>query len=222
MLFSDSTPDNAFLTALDTGTKHLAKHDPILQTVIAEHGPCTIRPHTDYYVSLLSAIIGQQLSVKASDTILRRFLALYENLPPTPEQIMHTDTETLRGIGISYAKITYIKDLAAHCIDGSLDLEHISQLENHAIIQELTAVKGIGVWSAHMFLIFCLGRLDILPVGDLGVRKAMQQLYDFAALPSPSEMEAIAEKYAWQPYASIACWYLWRSLENTPVERVSI
>jgi DNA-3-methyladenine glycosylase II len=164
---------------------------------------------------LIDAIISQQLSVKAGDTILRRFQALFGGRMPTPQEILATSTDTIRSIGASRAKAAYIKDLAEHISDGRLDLDHLSTLPNEEIIRELTAVKGLGVWSAHMFLIFSVGRLDILPVGDLGIRRAVMQLYGLPAMPAAAAIEAIAQKNDWHPYESVASWYLWRSLENS-------
>lgn len=194
--------------------QHLAQNDPILASVIARHGDCQITPHTDYYRQLVRAIIGQQLSVKAASTIYQRFIDLFGGSMPTPEQILVIDTESLRQIGCSYSKAAYIKDLAQHILTGTLDLTHIVTLPNDTVIEQLVAVKGIGEWSAHMFMIFSLGRLDILPTGDLGVRKAMMQLYDLPELPKPAKMHEIALTHGWTPYQSIASWYMWQSLDN--------
>jgi DNA-3-methyladenine glycosylase II len=161
---------------LDKAILHLAKNDALLADVIKLYGPCTITPHTDYYRELLDSIVSQQLSVKAASTIFGRFLGLYGGATPTPEQILNTPHEDIRAVGCSNAKARYIRDLAQHIYDGRLDLNHIATLPNEAIITQLTAVKGIGEWSAHMFLIFSLGRLDVLPTGDLGIRKGMQKL----------------------------------------------
>ncbi len=203
-----------FTRQLAAGCQHLTKQDARLAPIISRTGPCLLAPHTDYYGSLVDAIISQQLSVKAGDTILARFKDLYDGKLPTPEQILATDIETMRNLGASYAKANYIQDLARHIIDGRLDLTHIASLPNDDIIKQLIAVKGIGEWSTHMFMIFSLGRLDILPVGDLGIRKAVQNVYKLKALPSPAEINAIAKANHWQPYATIASWYLWRSLEQ--------
>lgn len=203
-----------FNQQLETAQKHLADNDPQLDFIIAKYGHCTIAPHTNYYEELISSIISQQLSVKAASTIWQRFIALYDNKTPSPEQIIATDVETIRGVGASYAKANYIKDLALHILDGKLDLAHIATLDNETVIAQLTAVKGIGEWSAHMFMIFCLGRLNILPWGDLGVRKSMQEVYELSALPSKAEMIAVAKENNWAPYESVASWYLWKNLDN--------
>jgi DNA-3-methyladenine glycosylase II len=194
--------------------KHLASNDVVLAALIARYGDCTIKPHKDYYPELVSSIISQQLSVKAASTIYNRFLELCGGKLPTPEFLLTVPAESLRQIGCSYAKASYIHDLAQHIIDGRLDLDHISTLPNEEVIKQLVAVKGIGEWSAHMFMIFSLGRLDILPTGDLGVRKAVQQQYCLAELSTPAEMKEIAAKNNWAPYESVASWYLWRSLDN--------
>jgi DNA-3-methyladenine glycosylase II len=207
---------NNWLEALTLAEHHLKKADPVLAQLIEQHGPCQLKPHTDYYRQLVRSIIGQQLSVKAASTIYQRFLDLFGGSMPTPEEIMLADTEILRKIGCSYSKASYIKDLAQHIIDGTLDLDHIATLPNPIVIEQLVAVKGIGEWSAHMFMMFSLGRLDILPTGDLGIRKAMMILYDLPALPTPAAMHELALTHGWAPYQSIASWYLWRSLDNEP------
>ena len=205
---------STFQTSLKAANTHLKANDIVLKIVINKYGNCTITPHTNYYEELAGSIISQQLSVKAAATIWNRFLALYGGNMPTPEQIITTDIDAIRGVGASYAKARYIQDLAFHILDGKLDLAHIATLPNETVIEQLTAVKGIGEWSAHMFMIFSLGRLDVLPWGDLGVRKSMQQLYNLPTLPNKSEMIAVAEQHNWHPYESVAAWYLWKNLDN--------
>jgi DNA-3-methyladenine glycosylase II len=201
-------------TKLQKAQAHLTLHDPILAELIARFGDCKLKPHTDYYGELVSAIIGQQLSEKAGATIYKRFLTLFDGKLPTPEQILATHTEAIRGIGCSYSKAGYMKDLAQHIIDGRLDLADIATLPNNIVIEQLVAVKGIGEWSAHMFMMFSLGRLDILPTGDLGIRKAVMNLYGLPGLPKPPVMHEIALTHGWTPYQSVASWYLWKSLDN--------
>lgn len=200
--------------SLRAAEKQLAATDPVMAQLIARFGRCKIVPHTDYYGELVSAIIGQQLSEKAGATIYKRFLTLFDDKLPSPEQIVAIDTEAVRGIGCSYSKVGYMKDLAQHIIDGRLDLAHISTLPNDEVIRQLVAVKGIGEWSAHMFMMFGLGRLDILPTGDLGIRKGMMMQYGLQELPKPASMHKIAQENGWSPYQSIASWYLWQSLDN--------
>jgi len=194
----------------------LAGHDEVLAPVIEAYGPCTLAPHTDYYQELVEAIIGQQLSVKAAAKIRERFLALFGGTFPSPEAILDMDPERLRGVGFSGAKVKYVRDLAEHVADGRIKFDRIDQQTNDEIIQELTAVKGIGGWTAHMFLMFCVGRLDILATGDLGIRSGTQKLYGLETLPSPPELREIALQRSWTPYESVACWYIWRSLDNMP------
>lgn len=205
---------SSFQTSLIAAISHLKTNDAILNSVIEKYGACTITPHTNYYEELAGSIISQQLSVKAAATIWQRFLAMYGGIMPTPEQIIATDIEAIRNVGASYAKARYIQDLAFHILDGKLDLAHIATLPNETVIEQLTAVKGIGEWSAHMFMIFSLGRLDVLPWGDLGVRKSMQELYALHSLPNKSEMIAVSEQHKWHPYESVAAWYLWKNLDN--------
>ncbi len=195
---------------------HLRTNDPHLAPVIARHGLCTVEPHTNYYQSLVRSIVGQQLSVKAAATIFDRFLTLFEDVFPTPEQLLEKDTEILRSVGLSYSKANYIHDLAQHVVDGRVRFDHLPSLSNDEIVAELTDVKGIGEWTVHMFLMFCMGRQDVLPVGDLGIKNGMRALYGLDHTPSPDEMRAIAAKYQWHPYESIASWYVWRFLDNAP------
>ncbi|HSX43590.1 MAG TPA: DNA-3-methyladenine glycosylase [Candidatus Saccharimonadales bacterium] len=196
--------------------EYLAKTDPVLAPVIAAHGLCTIRPNEDYYQELVDAIISQQLSVHAARSIEQRFRALFGGRFPAPDEILSKDVETLRGIGFSRAKASYVLDLAQHIVDGKVRFDHLDRLSNEAVIAELTAVKGIGVWTAHMFLMFCMGRTDVLPVGDLGIRNGIRKLYGFADAPTPDQITELARAHGWHPYESIASWYIWQSLDNTP------
>lgn len=193
---------------------HLTKHDPLLAAVIARIGLCTITPHRNYYESLVGSIISQQLSVKAADTIEKRFVSLFSDTFPAPEQIISKDIEELRQVGLSYQKARYIRDLAEHVISGQVRFDHLDSLTNDEIIAELTAVKGIGVWTVHMFLMFCMGRTDILATGDLGIKNGIKKLYDLPVLPSPLEVEELAKEKNWYPYQTFACWYIWQSLDN--------
>ena len=195
---------------------HLSKADKKLAPVIAASGPFRIKPHTDYYGELVGSIVGQQLSTKAAATIWQRVLTLFGGQMPTPQQLIKVDDQKLRDAGLSWAKVRYVKDLAEHVLDKRLDLEHIATIPNEQVIEQLTAVKGIGEWSAHMFMMFGLGRLDILPVGDLGIRKAAMQLYKLDKIPNPAAIITIANKNKWHPYESVASWYLWQSLDNNP------
>ena len=208
-----------FAQQLRTAEAHLIKHDKKLAPIIKTSGPCRLKPHTDHYGELVGSIVGQQLSAVAAGTIWRRVLDLFSGRMPSPEELMKIDDQKLRDVGLSWAKVRYVKDLARHVLDGQLDLKHISKMPNEQVIEQLTAVKGIGEWSAHMFMMFGLGRLDILPVGDLGVRKAVMNLYGLAEMPDPARMVTIATENGWHPYESVASWYLWQSLDNNPQKK---
>ena len=203
-------------TELQRAAEHLAKQDPILMPVIARAGLSSITPHQNYYWELIDSIISQQLSVKAATSIEKRFQALFGVEFPEPAAILAKSVEELRTAGLSGAKANYIRDLAEHVLDGRLKFDHLGTLSNEEIIAELTAVKGIGEWTAHMFLIFCMGRLDVLANGDLGIRNGVRALYGFPDVPSPLEVKEVAEAHHWHPYESVACWYIWHSLDNKP------
>lgn len=208
----------SFSQKLRQAEVYLSKADGELAPIIKQSGPCRIKPHSDHYGELVSGIVGQQLSTKAAATIWKRVLDLFGGQMPTPQQLIAMDADKIRACGVSYPKIGYMKDLAAHILDKRLDLAHISTMPNEQLIEQLTAVKGIGDWSAHMFMMFGLGRLDILPVGDLGIRKAMMRLYKLKEMPDPAMCAKIANRNRWHPYESVACWYLWQSLDNPPKE----
>lgn len=193
------------------------RSDIKLAPIIAQYGVCPIRAHKEYYRALVGEIIGQQLSVKAAASIRKRFELLFGDTFPEPEAILQKSVEELRSVGLSNAKAKYIQDLALHILDGKLQFNHLDDLSNEAVILELTDVKGIGEWTAHMFLMFCMGRSDILAYGDLGIRNAVKRLYELDHAPSPQEVAEIAKKNQWHPFETIACWYLWQSLENMPV-----
>jgi DNA-3-methyladenine glycosylase II len=169
----------------------------------------------DYYGALVRAIVGQQLSVSAARAIYGRLTDRYGGRPPTPQQILDDDPEALRvAAGLSHAKVRFLRSLAEHVLSGELELARLDDLDDAQVTAELTAVKGIGPWSADMFLMFQLERPDVLPVGDLGIRRAFERAYALPGLPEPAEMERIAEP--WRPYRTLACRYLWRSLQNEP------
>ena len=202
---------------LKQAAQHLADNDPKLAPIIASAGLASYEPHQDYYRALGDSIIGQQLSVKAAASIKRKFRDLFDGSFPEPEAILTRSVEELRAVGFSRAKAAYIQDLAQHIIDGRIRFNRLAEQSNQEIITELTAVKGIGEWTVHMFLMFCVGRLDVLAYGDLGTRTAIKNIYGFASLPTKQEVEKIAQDNNWHPYESVACWYLWRSLENSPL-----
>lgn len=209
----------AFTESLRAAEAYLAKADKKLAPIIAASGPCRLQPHSDHYGELVGSIVGQQLSTAAAATIWKRVLGLFEGKMPKPEQLVKIQDQKLRDVGLSWAKVRYVKDLAEHILDGRLDLVHIATMPNDQLIEQLTAVKGIGTWSAHMFMMFGLGRLDILPVGDLGIRKGVQLVYGLADLPTPEQIITIANKNNWHPYESVACWYLWQALDNNPAPK---
>jgi DNA-3-methyladenine glycosylase II len=197
----------------------LRKADPVMRTVIDEVGSVgdffAGRP-TDHYGTLVRSIVGQQLSTRAAASIYARLLERFGGRAPTPKEVLADDPEALRtAAGLSHAKVRYLRSLAEHVRDGSLALDRLPDLPDDEVIAELTAVKGIGVWSAHMFLMFHLRRPDVLPVGDLGIRRAVKIHYELAELPTPGELTEIAEP--WRPHRTLACIYLWRSLQATPV-----
>lgn len=195
---------------------HLTEADPILARVINSTDELpTFEPHTNYYQALVESIISQQLSVKAAASIEKRFYALFDGIP-SPEELVTTDIERLRGAGLSRPKARYIQDLGTRVIDGTVVFETLSELTNDQIVDELTKVKGIGEWTVHMFLMFCMGRLDVLPVGDLGIRNGIQKLYKLPALPDAETVRAVAAQNGWSPYESVASWYIWHSLDNAP------
>ncbi|MBS1791044.1 MAG: DNA-3-methyladenine glycosylase 2 family protein [Acidobacteria bacterium] len=213
--FSILSKLDSFVEELTKAERTLARRDKRLGAFIKRYGACAIRPHTRYFHTLVGSIISQQLSTKAADTIHKRFLALYTpTRTPRPEQILATPDDALRACGMSFSKISYIKDIAAKTGDGTLKFNRLSKMTDDEIIAMLTQVKGIGVWTVHMFLIFSLGRMDVLPVGDLGVRRGIQLAYGFDQLPNAEEIERVATENGWRPYCSVASWYLWRSLEN--------
>jgi DNA-3-methyladenine glycosylase II len=168
----------------------------------------------DAYGTLIRSITGQQLSTKAAATIYGRLTELYDGQTPTPQQIIETDPQQLRAVGLSGAKAAYLRDLAEHIVDGDLPIDGLAALSDEEVYDVLIAVKGLGRWTVDMFLMFHLGRPDVLPVGDLGIRRAMQIRYGMKDLPKPSQMEQIAD--AWRPHRTLACLYLWESLDNRP------
>lgn len=196
----------------------LGRSDPALVPVITQYGLCPIRPHNEYYRALVGEIIGQQLSVKAAASIRKRFEQLFDDTFPDPKAILQKSVEELRTAGLSNSKAVYIRDLAQHIIGGKLHFDHLDTLSNEEVTAELTDVKGIGEWTAHMFQMLCMGRSDILAYGDLGIRNAVKKLYNLEHVPTPQEVSEIATKNQWYPYETIACWYLWQSLENMPTQ----
>ena len=201
---------------LKSGAEHLKQADPALRIVIKSAPLPTFTPHTKYYQELVESIISQQLSVKAASTILKRFKELFSSDFPSPEEILDQDIETFRGVGLSRQKATYIQDLARKVLDGTVKFNHLDSLSNQEVIDELVQIKGVGVWTVHMFLMFCMGRLDVLPVGDLGIKNGIQKLYNLSERPDETRMLKIAQQNNWHPYETIASWYVWHLLDNKP------
>jgi DNA-3-methyladenine glycosylase II len=201
------------------GVEHLRRADPVLRKVIDAAGEPLgprRRDADDYYGALVRAIVGQQLSSKAAAAIYGRLLERFGGRPPTAEEVLADDPDELRtAAGLSHAKVNFLRSLAEHVTSGELELDRLDELSDEDIAAELIAVKGIGQWSVDMFLMFQLQRPDVLPVGDLGIRKAVQKLYGLDELPGPTEIERIA--MPWRPYRTLASRYLWSSLDNEPV-----
>lgn len=192
---------------------HLKKSDVILASIIARVGPCKMTYREPSFEALARAIVFQQLSTKAAQTIYGR-LEEAAGGGMTPEAIQNLSVGEMRRAGLSRQKVGYIRDLAEHALSGRVDFAQLPAMSDDAVITALTDIKGVGVWTAHMFLLFSLRRPNVLPVGDLGVRMAIQRAYRKRKLPAPKEIEKIAK--GWHPYCSFAAWYLWRSLELTP------
>ena len=201
---------------------HLRAADPVMGALIDEIGPDGLgdlrrfRPSTDYYGALLRSIVGQQLSTSSARAIYDRLIEYFGGHTPSPEQVLAADPDEMRTTaGLSHAKVGFLRSLAEHVIDGSLDLNHLQDLPDDEVTAELVAVKGIGPWSADLFLMFSLDRPDVLASGDLGIRRAVMVRYGLAQMPSAEEVDALGEP--WRPYRTLACLYLWRSLRVTPV-----
>jgi len=196
--------------------RHLKRADPALRALIDRVGPCrlTLRTEGTHFDHLARAIVYQQLAGKAAAAIHARLLGLYGNRPPTPIELLATRPAQLRRAGLSRQKIQYLRDLAGKAVSGAVALDALDGSPDEQVIEALTAIKGVGRWTAQMFLMFRLGRPDVLPVLDYGIGKAMRQAYRLRRMPTPAQMERIAAP--WRPYRTVACWYLWRSLDVIP------
>jgi DNA-3-methyladenine glycosylase II len=195
----------------------LSRRDPVIRDLMRRHGPCGLAQaqHTDPFRALIHAIISQQLSTRAAATIEGRFRALFEGVP-TPSQVANMSDAQLRAVGLSGQKVRYLRDLCQRVEAGSLALAALSLMADEEVITSLTQVKGIGRWTAEMFLMFRLQRPDVLPVDDLGIVKAVQRAYGLRKTPTAKRLIRLGE--SWRPYRSVACWYLWASLDNTPLK----
>jgi DNA-3-methyladenine glycosylase II len=211
-------------TSWTSDDRVLMRADKVIKRLMEERGP--IDPaidrrgsRRDPWEALARAIVGQQLSTRAARSIWEKLIGQFGGKLPTPEQLLRKRRPTLRKAGLSNAKVEFLRDLAAHVKDGRLDLKRLAELPDEDVVAELIEVKGVGRWTAEMFLIFHLGRPDVVSVGDLGIRRAVQIAYGMDDLPGPEELEKLAEE--WRPHRTLACLYLWRSLDNTPVETPS-
>ncbi len=225
MIEDEGTEESAraeVVASVLAGIEHLRAADPVLRGVIDRVGVDGLgdrragRP-ADHYGSLVRSIVGQQLSTTAARAIYTRLTDRFGGRTPTPVEVLEDDPDELRAAaGLSRAKVGFLRSLAEHVVDGSLELDRLERLSDEEVIAELIAVRGLGVWSAHMFLIFHLQRPDVLAVGDLGVRRAAMSAYGLPELPVPAELEQIGEP--WRPHRTLACLFLWRSLDATPVQ----
>lgn len=197
--------------ALDRARRALARRDPVLGAVIRRVGPCGLVPRGDPYRYLVRSVLYQQLAGHAARAIEARVHARFGGRIPAPARLRAAPFATLRACGLSRQKIATLRAIAAAFDDGVLDARQLARLDDDAVVEAVTTVRGVGPWTAHMLLMFSLGRPDVLPVGDYGVRKGAMALYGLPALPRPRELEALAEP--WRPWRSVASWYLWRALE---------
>jgi 3-methyladenine DNA glycosylase/8-oxoguanine DNA glycosylase len=196
-----------------TAVKHLRASDPTMARIIEAVGTCRFRARAEgtHFDAVVRSIVYQQLSTKAAATIHGRVLSLFDGRDPLPAELLAVSDDTLRGVGLSRQKIGYLRDLAERAANGDFPLDTLHELEDQAVMEALTAVKGVGRWTAQMFLMFRLGRPNILPELDLGIRKAIMVAYGFREMPTSEEVHRIGAP--WAPHATIASWYLWRSLE---------
>lgn len=202
--------DGATVEDLRRAERSLTRRDPVLRRVIREVGPTTIDSYwrRDAFAALLQTMISQQISIHAAAAIHRRFKALYGGRSPSAKRLLATSEDDLRAAGLSRPKVAYMRDLAERVSSRRLVVSHLESMSDDAAIAALTAVKGIGVWTAEVFLIFRLGRLDVIPGDDLGLLEGVRQLYDMAARPTPDELRVFAER--WRPYRSVASWFVWQ------------
>ncbi len=195
--------------------RHLLRADPPMRETVRQVGPCRLERRGTPYQSLLRALLFQQLAGAAAAAIERRVLALFGGRVPDPEELLSINVAALRTAGISRQKAAYLQSLAEHAVGGNLRGRDLQRASDHEVIEKVTQIRGVGRWTADMLLIFCLGRPDVLPVGDLGVRRSVMEAYGLASLPDPETMTGIAEP--WRPYRSAAAWYLWRRSDTVTV-----
>lgn len=193
---------------VDAARKHLLRADPVMRDIVKRAGPLEIEARGKPYEALLRSVLYQQLAGPAAAAIERRFLALFDGRVPTPAQLAAASDETLRTAGVSRQKASYFRSIGQHFSDGALAGPRLLRASDDDVIEAVTQIRGVGRWTADMLLMFCLGRPDVLPVGDLGIQNAMKLAYGLDAVPKPAQMIEIAEP--WRPYRSAASWYLWR------------
>ncbi len=213
----------SFAEVVAAATAYLSSVDPVMRESIERVGPCTLQPDPDIFNALVDAIISQQISVKAADAIMARVRAALPEGKVTPENLLPVDFDRLRTLGLSSPKARYIRNLVEHVTSGQLQLEHLSELEDEEIITQLTAVKGIGRWTAEMCLIFVMGRSDVLPVDDLGFLEGIRAAYQLPERPTKQEVRERGE--LWRPYRTFATWYMWavrRILQRNEREKTRI
>jgi len=201
----------------NTAARQLAKADPRLGRIIVHIGPCTLQRRRDYFVTLAKAIFSQQISTTVAAVLFARFRKLFPAGRPTPQRVLDLlskNPQAARQCGLSRQKEAYLLDLARHFVTGEIPTQRFARMDDEQIIESLTRVKGVGRWTAEMFLIFVLNRPDVLPVDDLGLRKGIQNLLKLDELPTPKQCIEIGQR--WHPHRSLATWYLWRSLDNKP------
>ena len=198
---------------LDKACRSLCRRDPVLRPLIRKAGPCELRWRGEPYRYLVRGVLYQQLAGAAASAIEGRFKAEFGGRIPAPTRLLEASPQRLRGVGLSRQKAAAVRSIAEAFLDGTVRARRLPQMDDDDVIAAVTQIRGVGVWTAHMLLMFSLGRPDVLPVGDYGVRKAARDLYALDALPSPRELESIARP--WQPYRSVASWYLWRHADIT-------
>jgi len=200
----------------------LAACDPVMAGLVERLGELSMAtrrkrtPAIDAFGTLLRSVVGQQVSVKAAAAIYARVAALFGEVAPAPEALLEIEPQQLRDAGLSWRKVEYVRDLAEHVVSGELELDRLDELSDEEVIAEITAVRGLGAWSAQVFCMFFLERPDVLPTGDLGIRRAVEIEYGLDAMPPPKEVERMGEP--WSPHRTLASIYLWESLHNTPIE----
>jgi DNA-3-methyladenine glycosylase II len=209
-------PERLDAELLEKARRSLRRRDPRLGAVIASVGPCRLRPSGDPYRALIRSVIYQQLAGAAANAIAGRLRGRFGGRFPRPERLLAAPAAELRAVGLSRQKAATLRAVAASFADGSLSSRRLRQMDDAGVVEAVTQIKGIGEWTAQMLLIFSLGRPDVLPVGDYGVRKGVMKLYGLPALPARAELEAVAEP--WRPYRSVASWYLWRHEAILPPE----